>query len=134
MDQSLINIDERIRTVLEKHPAIELAVLFGSLAKGTATFRSDLDLAVSATHPLDVNEKIKLIEDLAESTGRPVDLVDLRTAGEPLSGQILSNGRRILGSKTLFASFLTRHLIEQADFMPYRQRILEERRQVWIGA
>ncbi len=128
------NIDDLIRTVLEKHPAIDLAVLFGSLAKGTATSLSDLDLAVSATHPLDVNAKIKLIEDLAETTGRPIDLVDLRTAGEPLSGQILRNGRRILGSKTLFASFVTRHLIEQADFMPLRQRILEERRRAWIGA
>lgn len=128
-----MEIDERIRQVLTKHPQILLAVLFGSMAGNTAGVDSDLDLAVSADRPLDVREKIQLIMDLAEAIGRPVDLVDLFTVGEPLLGQIIAGGRRILGDDERYALLLSRHLLDQADFMPYRNRILRERRQAWIG-
>ena len=36
-----------ISTILQKHPKIDSAILFGSRAKGTHTNRSDVDLAVS---------------------------------------------------------------------------------------
>jgi predicted nucleotidyltransferase len=125
--------DERIRLVLKKHPQILLAVLFGSLARNAAGVDSDIDLAVSADRPLSAHEKMQLIMDLAETIGRPVDLVDLFTVGEPLLGQIIAGGRRILGDDERYALLLSRHLFDQADFMPYRKRILQERRQAWIG-
>lgn len=125
--------DERIRRVLEKHPRIVLAVLFGSVARNAADINSDLDLAVSADRPLDADEKMQLIMDLAEASGRPVDLVDLLTVGEPLLGQIVTGGRRLRGNDSRYALLLSRHLFDQADFMPYRSRILRERRQAWIG-
>ena len=59
-----------------------------------------------------------LIGDLADATGRPVDLVDLRTVGEPLLGQILSHGLRLLGSTEAHGCLLSRHLIDAADFLP----------------
>jgi len=74
-----------------------------------------------------------LISSLATELGRPVDLVDLSTAGEPLLGQILAGGQMILGDHSRYVRLLTRHLFNQADFMPYQSRILQERRQVWIG-
>lgn len=122
-----------IRQVLNRHPQILLAVLFGSLAKNTAGVESDLDLAVSADRPLEMNEKMQLIEELAYLTGRPVDLVDLSTVGEPLLGQIIVGGRRILGDDTRYALLLSKHLFNQADFMPYQRRILRDRRMAWIG-
>ena len=125
--------DALIRQVLKKHPQIILAVLFGSLARDTAGIDSDIDLAVSAGKPLDVNEKMQLIMDLAESIGRPVDLVDFMTVGEPLLGQIIKGGRKVLGGDSLYALMLSKHLFNQADFMPYRNRILRERRLAWIG-
>jgi len=125
--------DERIRQVLKKHPRILLAVLFGSLARNAAGVDSDLDLAVSADGPLDANERMQLIMDLAETMGRPVDLVDFFTVGEPLLGQIIAGGRIILGDDSRYAVLLSKHLVNQADFMPYRRRILRERRLAWIG-
>lgn len=122
-----------IEQVLKKHPHIRLALLFGSTAKGNARRDSDLDLAVDAGRPLTINEKMQLIADLSEATGRPIDLVDLYSVGEPLLGQIIVGGRRLLGSDARFAELLNKHLIEQADFMPYRRRILRERRLKWIG-
>ncbi|TLU86021.1 MAG: nucleotidyltransferase domain-containing protein [Chlorobium sp.] len=126
-------IDILIRKVMEKHPDIRLSILFGSLAHNEARAESDLDLAVSADAPLDSASKMQLIEDLAAATGRPVDLVDLRSAGEPLTGEILRKGRRITGDPSRHAFYITRHLLDQADFMPYRKRILDERRTAWIG-
>ena len=123
----------RIKQVLEKHATIRLAVLFGSLAQGEAGWDSDLDLAIGADHPLATHEKIQLIAELAEVLGRPVDLVDIYSAGEPLLGQIITRGKKILGTNTDFAFMLNKHLLNQADFMPYRSRILKERRQAWIG-
>ena len=119
--------------VLDRFPEIEMAILFGSLATGSPRFDSDIDLAVSASHPLTQAQRMALIAELAEATGRPVDLVDLARVGEPLLGQILAKGRRIQGDQGRFARVLSRHWFEQADFLPYRNRILAERRDAWIG-
>ena len=125
--------DEQLRSVLSAFPHIELALLFGSVARGQAHAQSDIDLAVAARRALTAAQKIALIEALAECTGRPIDLIDLRTVGEPLLGQILRHGRRLLGSDTAYGQLISRHLFEQADFMPYRARVLAERRAAWIG-
>ena len=122
-----------IAAVLARHPEIDLAVLYGSLANSTARPDSDLDLAVSAAAPLGSAERMALIADLAEQLGRPVDLVDLAHVGEPLLGQILRHGRRLRGSDERYAQLLNRHLLDNADFVPYRSRILAERRRAWIG-
>ena len=126
-------LTECLRKVLEQQPGIRQALLFGSLASGRAHAGSDLDLAVEAERPLTAREKANLIAALAAATGRPVDLVDLKTAGEPLLGQILKNGVRILGSTDDQAALLYRHLLDNADFQPCVDRILRERRQAWIG-
>lgn len=124
-----------IREVLVSHPAIRLAVVFGSVASGSATADSDLDLAVSGGHqPLDPEVKRGLVEGLAAATGRPVDLVDLAIAGEPLLGQIIDHGRRLAGSDRDYAELVIRHLDLKTDFLPYRQRLLAERRKAWIGS
>lgn len=123
---------ERLRKVLVCHPHIELAILFGSLAADKARPDSDLDIAVASTIPLDARKKIALISDLAEALGRSVDLVDLAHVGEPLLGQILRHGRRILGGDERYARLLSKHVFDMADFMPYRRRILAERRNAWI--
>jgi len=122
-----------ILTVLHGHPEIQLAILFGSLASGRARPDSDLDLAVAAGRPLDAEAKLQLIADLAETVGRPVDLVDLSTAGEPLLAQILKTDKRLMGSGERYATLITRHLLDEADFMPYYRRILAQRRPAWIG-
>jgi len=119
--------------VLARFPDISLAIVFGSMASGLQRDVSDLDIAVSASRPLTVEERIELTSALAESSGRPVDLIDLKCASEPLLGQILRHGKRLLGSNTEYAKLMSRHVFEQADFMPYRKRVLAERRATWIG-
>lgn len=125
-------IDDSLREVLSGFPQITLATLFGSVASGKAHAQSDLDHAVIAAKPLQAAEKIQIIEALAMATGRPIDLVDVHFAPQPLMGQVFKNGRRIMGSDNAYAQLLYRHLIEQADFGPLQNRILTERRQAWI--
>jgi predicted nucleotidyltransferase len=112
---------------------VRIVMQFGSCAKGTARPDSDLDLAVDAGRVMTADQRLALTAELAALTGRPVDLIDLRTVGEPLLGQILQYGQRISGTDQAQAQYLTKHLIDVADFVPLQQRILQERRQAWIG-
>jgi uncharacterized protein len=122
--QVVSGIDDHLLDVLARLPGVVLAVLFGSVALGRQRPDSDLDIAVAAHHALTVAERLALIEALAERTGRPVDLIDLKVAAEPLLGQIVRHGRRLMGSDSAYGQLISRHLFEQADFMPYRSRVL----------
>lgn len=124
---------QAIAALLKVIPDIHLAIVFGSMASGTEGFESDIDLAVEAGRPLTVQEKMSVIEVVAQELGRPVDLVDLHRAGEPVLGQILKNGIRILGTSDEHAKLIRRHVFDNTDFTPYRTRILTERRRAWIG-
>lgn len=128
-----MDVNNSALRVLAQHGGIRLAILFGSLAKGRATPESDLDLAVQMDVPLSAETKMALIGDLSQAMGRPVDLIDLCVTGESILGQILKYGVRLLGSDTDYAELIKRHLFDEADFMPYRRRILAERRLAWIG-
>ncbi len=128
-----LNLKQTILAAIGTQRGIGLAIVFGSMATGTGRVQSDLDLAVDAGRSLTAIEKMALISELAGRVGRPVDLVDIHTVGEPLLGQILQHGKRIMGSDTHYANLLRRHLFDQADYLPYRNRILAERRQAWIG-
>lgn len=128
-------IQRKIEEVLARHPSVALAVLFGSTATGAARLDSDLDLAVSAATPLNMQTRIDLLGDLALAFGRPVDLVDLDRIHSPLLHQILTKGRLVLcKDRTRYAELLLRMLYEQADFMPYYRRILAHRRKAWTGS
>lgn len=121
---------QNILAVLEKYPEINTAYIFGSVAKGTARPNSDLDIAVQSEKALTTEQHISLVEDLALATGRTIDLIDLKTAGEPLLGEILQ-GKKLLGSDSNHAELIKRHLFDSADFLPYVERMLAERRAQW---
>ncbi|MFZ2168041.1 MAG: nucleotidyltransferase domain-containing protein [Methylococcaceae bacterium] len=131
--QSTQTIDAQLKEVLSHFPNIAFAMLFGSVALGRQRADSDLDIAVAAKQALAAHEKIALVSALTDCTGRPIDLIDLKAVSEPLLGQILRHGRRLMGSDTLYGELISRHLFDQADFMPYRSRLLAERRASWIG-
>ena len=80
-------IDNQLRGVLASFPGLLLAMLFGSVALERQRSDSDLDIAVAADHALTTAEKMAIIEALAESTGLPIDLIDLKVVAEPLLGQ-----------------------------------------------
>ena len=123
----------RLAVLLAEQPDIQLAIVFGSLTSGRLRADSDVDVAVLADEPLSQERKARLIELLAQTSARPVDLVDLRSAGVPIMRSALLGGRRLLcRDKAAYASLLSRMLSDSADFLPYRERLLRQRRDAWI--
>ena len=127
------SVEDAVHTALALHSSVRLAILFGSLAAGKGQSDSDVDLAIDMGEPLGFERKMFLIGELAKVTGRPIDLVDLQVVGEPLLGQIVKYGKRVVGDDFAYAELIKRHLFAEADFMPYVRRILEERRNAWIA-
>ncbi len=115
------------------YPSLRQAILFGSLAEGREHFNSDVDIAIQLDRPMIMDDKVLLIEKISQIMGRPVDLVDLETVGQPLLSQIMQHGQRLIGSNKKYGNLLSKCLLDHEDFMPYRQHILNERRRRWIG-
>jgi len=112
---------------------VELAMIFGSAVDRGLRADSDVDVAVLTRSPLTAERKGAIIRVVAELTGRPVDLVDLRSAGVAVTSQILRHGRRLFERRpSVFPALLSRTLADVVDFLPYRERILRERRRAWI--
>jgi predicted nucleotidyltransferase len=128
------DISQELAAVLAGIPDIKVAVVFGSLVKGSLRHDSDVDVAVAAEQPLSLLARMRLIEALAVKTGRAVDLIDLQSAGGLILSQALSHGRLVLcRDRLLYASLIRRMLFEQEDTMRYRRQILASRRNAWIG-
>ena len=124
-------LDEQLARFLSRYPEFKLAILFGSQAMGNATGDSDIDLALLSDASISSSKKLELVEQIGAKFGRPVDIVDLFFAAEPVLGQVFK-GKRLLGDDATYARLLTKHLINTADFVPLQKRILTERRNAWI--
>jgi predicted nucleotidyltransferase len=121
------SIDQRLIKLLSKYPDLKLAILFGSQALGSANPSSDIDLGLLAEQPLSSRFVAELIAQIGAEFGKPVDIIDLYHVPEPVF-----KGKRLLGDNATYAQLLTRHLLNTADFVPLQQRILRERRGLWI--
>jgi predicted nucleotidyltransferase len=126
--------DDVLTALRSTDAKLELAVVFGSVARGEARFDSDIDVATRYSRTLSAEEKIALIESLAIATNRPVDLIDLRVAGPVVAREALTKGKRIFGSDEVWAEQVSRTLIDYADFAPLLERTLRERQDAWIKA
>lgn len=125
---------DRIAAALQAYGKVGLAFLFGSMARGEAREDSDLDIAVAGTDPLSAADRLELMDRLAVLAGRPVDLVDLRTAPPPLLRHALTTGVLCLRTdSTLHAEMLRRLWYEQADIMPNYSLILRRRREMTLS-
>lgn len=79
---------DRIASVLARTPGVELAVLFGSTARGTARSNSDIDVALRGNC-----DRLTLAAEISRECGREVDMVDLDAATIPLTQAILRDGQ-----------------------------------------
>lgn len=127
------SLAQQLTTLLSRYPVIKLAILFGSQADPARTkhFDSDIDLAIMTAEPVSSHFKMELIQAISTELDRPVDIAVINDAPEPILGEVLK-GQRLLGDHNTFAQLLTRHLLNVADFLPLRQRILKERRDRWM--
>lgn len=122
------NVEQQIKKWLSKHPSIHFAILFGSFAKQTSTQSSDIDLAIELDKPLTAEIKLDLLQTFSELTDRRIDLIDLKTVGEPLLNQIIQHGKVLKGTEADLIPLSIKNINMMQDFTPYLKRTLKERR------
>jgi uncharacterized protein len=107
----------RLCRILEEGPALRLAILFGSRARGTAHPGSDVDLAILPVCPeISLAEENALGAELELAAGAPVDLVRLDHATAALRWRIARDGLVLVANPPQEASrFLARAGIEHDD-------------------
>ena len=124
---------ESIREVLSESSPVDVAFVFGSASRDQLKDDSDVDVAVAGATALSSAEKMTLIEALALATGRPVDLIDLRTSPPLVFRQALTTGTCVVRrDRTLYADLLKRLWYDHADLLPLHDQILTYRRAKFI--
>lgn len=124
------HVTDRAEQLLKQLPDIQLAFVYGSMATGTASACSDLDLAVLFTHSLNAKDKMELSADVTAATVTTVDLVDLYSLRGTLLRQILVKGKLLVkNNPDSLQQLMHRMIYNEADMMPYIKRSLLERQQ-----
>lgn len=100
---------EAVRDVLEDAP-VRVAVLYGSHARGEATDRSDVDVAVGFDDSLTgidrTHARLDLISRLADRLGTDdVDVVPLSGVRDSLRYEIWTDGVLLVGSRDDLAAY-----------------------------
>jgi len=127
--------EKQLATWLIEHPEIEMAILFGSYSKGTETVHSDIDLAIqlSSGKTMQADEKLNYLTQLGELLETDIDLIDLKKAGQPLLSQIIKYGKRLKGQQAQYIELAIKNINTTQDFMPYIERMMSERRKLWLA-
>jgi predicted nucleotidyltransferase len=113
-----------IRRILQEQGQLELGILVGSRASGSATPASDWDIALSWQPGLDWMAILAHTEDLrrriAQAIGvaeQAVDLIDLARANLAMRAGVAEEGLPLKGEETLaWSRFLLRTWRELEDF------------------
>lgn len=116
---------------------MQLAILFGSAARGRARLGSDIDVGILPCDPaLPLHAELELQARIERTCGRPVDLVRLDGAGTLLRWEAARHGIPIFTrSRADLVRFVARAALEHADLAPtlaraselFRQRLIEGR-------
>jgi len=118
---------ERIVHLLRAQLPGLLAVYgFGSRVHGTATNRSDLDLAVLVAGYADVHLLWQLSGELADVAGCAVDLLDLRAASAVMQYQVITQGVRWWVEGAQAAIFESAILSEKTELDAARAGLLAD--------
>jgi len=108
--------------------------LFGSHARGEATPRSDVDIAVLADRRLDPMDLGAAATELERIAGARVDLVDLRSAPGLLRVQATHEGRLLAAPERFEADLFATHAIsDYAAFGPNRRMCTEAMKEKFRG-
>ena len=89
------NLEKQLIETIQNKIDPDFIILFGSFAKGTSRLDSDIDLAYFSKKQLSSYERFLLANELAEITGREVDLIDLKQIDTVFTMQIFSQGQPI---------------------------------------
>ena len=108
-----------IRSALTGGPALRLAIVFGSAARGRLRPDSDVDVDIIPTDPgLPLAAELDLQARLERACRRPVDLLRLDRAPTLVAWEAARGGRLVLADPPVaFRRFLARAALDHADLL-----------------
>jgi predicted nucleotidyltransferase len=123
MKRAMNALEGRLIKALEAFPEVELAVAFGSEARGEATRGSDVDIGVQLKDKsLAVLRRLEVL--LGRAAGREVDLVSLDESPPLLRFEIARDGKLLLERRPhAWADFRARAMVDWWDWAPLARRI-----------
>ncbi len=114
-----MDLVDRLRNGIATLPAVRLAVLFGSTARGEARARSDVDLGV-LLDPDTRDHRIHVEAELGRVAEREVDVIFLDTAPPLLRFEISRDGVLLFEKEDgLWTDFKVRAMVDWWDWAPY---------------
>jgi predicted nucleotidyltransferase len=120
------NLIEKLRDYFSRRETIDLALLFGSQARLTASPASDIDIGVLFKAPPRVLDVGLIVEELESSFHRKIDLVDLQglESSDPLLGyQIACEGIALRADTPgIFTDFKTRAFLSYFDMRDFLEK------------
>ncbi len=121
LDKQLI-----IDILKQEIPELQALYLFGSQNDGSATTKSDVDIAYLSQKSLNSLERWDISQKLASLLSLDVDLIELSTTNTIFRYQILSTAERIYGDGYEIQSFETLAYSFYLRFQEERQPIVDE--------
>ena len=115
-----------IQTLQAQIPNLLAIYAFGSCVQGHANANSDLDLAVLVAGYADSAQLWALSGKLADSSGCPVDLLDLRAASTVLQYQIITTGQCWWAADNQALLYEAAILSEKTELDKARQGLLDD--------
>lgn len=117
----LETLRQRVQPVFAARPTVDVAILFGSVAKGRARPDSDVDIAVVGAGA----DVLELIVALNDALGRPADVVKLTSqSSTTLLHQIVRHARRLYErERGGYARFISRSLCDLETDRPAIRRM-----------
>ena len=112
---------QELAAALTADPDVQLAVVFGSAARGALHRRSDLDIGVMGLRS--TTRLAALAVTLARIAGREVDLIQLETAPPLLRFEIARDGA-VLAARAphLWPDFQARAMVDWWEWAPLARR------------
>lgn len=121
IDEMAVPHAQMIAAALAHEADVQLAVVFGSAARGAMHQRSDIDVAVIG--PTSPARLAALAAGLSRCAGRQVDLTSIEAAPPLLRFEIARHGEVLVERRAhLWADFKARALIDWWDWAPHARR------------
>ncbi len=125
-----------IKTIVGDYFAQKQGVLFvnifGSIALGTQTPKSDVDIAIDFGRFITADELVAMASELSLLLHREVDIIDLsKSYGAVLEEAIIKGQIIWQKSPAEFARLLKKLWYDKADDGRFRQITMETRQKIW---
>lgn len=122
---------KKVVEYLSREGPVIAVYLFGSMAKGNATVKSDIDLGILLKEDFDFladfDYKLRLMGKLRDITGKTVDIVFINRADPILQYQIRKYGKIIFESdRTRRIEYEVRARKNYFDFLPMHKKYMEK--------